>query len=83
MAATAAAAAAIFKPPFAVIGGGFAIDRIERRRWRDVIQLLAVLGFWGIALMAFNYWLARTPVISGNVSGPWPLGTNTASTFIS
>jgi hypothetical protein len=81
LAATAAAAAAIFKPPFAVIGGGFAIDRIERRRWRDVIQLLAVLGFWGIALMAFNYWLARTPVISGNVSGPWPLGTNTASDF--
>jgi hypothetical protein len=80
-AATAAAAAAIFKPPLAVIGGGFVIDRIQQKRWREVILLLAVLGLFGILLVSFNYWLARTLVISGNVGGPWPLGSNTARDF--
>ncbi len=80
-AATAAAAAAIFKPPLAVIGGGFVIDRIQQKRWREVILLLAVLGLFGLLLVSFNYWLARTLVISGNVGGPWPLGSNTARDF--
>ena len=81
LAGTAAAAAAIFKPPLAVIGAGFVIDRLQRKRWRDVIVLLAVLGFFGFVLVSFNYWLARTLVISGNVSGPWPFGSNTANDF--
>lgn len=81
LAGAAAAAAAIFKPPLAVIGGGFVIDRIQRKRWHEVVQIVAILGIAGIALASFNYWLARTPIISGNGTGPWPLGSNTATDF--
>ena len=79
--ALAASAAAFFKPPFAVIGGGFLIDRIEKKRWRDFLVLLSVLSVSGIALIAFNYWLARTAIISGNHVGPWPFGSGTAPNF--
>ena len=68
--ALAASAAAFFKPPFAVIGVGFLIDRIEQKRWRDFLVLFSVLSVCGIALIAFNYWLARTAIISGN---SWPV----------
>jgi hypothetical protein len=81
LAGGAAAAAAIFKPPFAMIGGGFAIDRIQRKRWRELIQIVSVLGTFAVGLAIFNYWLARTPVISGNGTGPWPLGSDTAPNF--
>lgn len=81
LAATAAAAAAIFKPPMAIIGGGFVLDRLQKKRWHQVIVILAVLGVFGVALVSFNYWLARTAMISGNVSGPWPFGSNTAHDF--
>jgi hypothetical protein len=81
LAGFAAAASAIFKPPFAVIGAGFVVDRIQQKRWNDLLPLLASLSLCGLALVTFNYWLARTPVISGNLSGPWPLGTNTAQDF--
>ena len=81
LAASAAAAAAIFKPPLAVIGGGFIVDRIQQKRWRELILILSVLSLSGLALMTFNYWLARTPVISGNGSGPWPLGSNSSHDF--
>jgi hypothetical protein len=81
LAGSAAAAAAFFKPPMAVIGVGFVIDRILRKRWREVIVLLSVLGLFGLILVTFNYWLARTLIISGNLSGPWPFGTNTAHDF--
>ncbi len=78
LAGGAAAAAAIFKPPFALIGGGFLIDRIQRKRWRDLIQIISVLSLCALALMTFNYWLARTPIISGNVGGVFSLHSNTA-----
>jgi hypothetical protein len=81
LAAAGAAAAAIFKPPLAVIGGGFVFDRIQQKRWRQAVEMLTVLGVFGLALMAFNYWMARTLVISGNLSGPWPFGSDTASDF--
>jgi len=81
LAGGAAAAAAIFKPPFALIGGGFAIDRIQRKLWRDLIELVSVLSVCALALVAFNYWLARTPIISGNVSGALSLHSNTAKDF--
>ncbi len=79
--ALAASAAAFFKPPFAVIGLGLLIDRIEQKRWRDLLVLFSVLSVCGIALIAFNYWLARTPIISGNQAGPWPFGPDTAPDF--
>ncbi len=81
LAALAAAAAALFKPPLAVIGVGFVIERILQKRWRDAVVMLSVLGLVGLALVSFNYWLARTLVISGNVGGPWPFGSNTAHDF--
>jgi hypothetical protein len=31
--------------------------------------------------MTFNYWLAKTPIISGNGTGPWPFGSDTARNF--
>ncbi len=62
----AAGAAAILKPPFALVGIGLIIERLWARRWRDAISMSAVLVTCGIALCGFNYWLARTPVISGN-----------------
>ena len=81
LAAVASVAAALFKPPLAVIGGGFVIDRSQRKRWHEVMLMLVVLSVGGVALVIFNYWMARTPVISGNVGGPWPLGSNTARDF--
>jgi hypothetical protein len=74
LAGLGAAAAVIFKPVFAVIGAGLVLDRIWERRWRDAVLMSAVLGACGLALMTFNYWLARTPIISGNVES-WPLGS--------
>ena len=77
----AAAAAAIFKPPLAVIGGGFGIDLAQRRRWHQLMQMLVVLIVAGLALVSINYYLARTPIISGNGTGPWPIGDDTAQNF--
>jgi len=67
LAALAAAAAAILKPPFAIVGAAFVIERMWARRWGEAAALCAVLGACAIALVSFNYWLARTPVISGNL----------------
>src|SRR5262249_41646132 len=79
--ALAAAAAAAFKPSFAIIGAGFLIDRVERKAWRDFVIIAAILGVAGVSLFAFNYQLARTPIIAGNIGGPWPIGHNTANDF--
>jgi hypothetical protein len=64
MAAAAAAVAAILKPPFAIVGAGVIFEELRRGRWREAIKAGSVLGAGGLALCAFNYWLARTPVIS-------------------
>ena len=80
-AATAAAIAGIFKPPFFLIGGGFAIALLLEKRWRDVSVTVVTVGLFAVALMTFNYWLSRTPIISGNGTGPWPFGSDTARDF--
>ncbi|HTY57082.1 MAG TPA: hypothetical protein VMB26_17875 [Candidatus Binataceae bacterium] len=67
MAALASAAAAFMKPPFALIGVGFVVERMWARRWREAASMVAVLAVCAIALVTFNYWLARTAVISGNL----------------
>jgi hypothetical protein len=63
LAALATGAATIFKPPFAVAGLGFIIERMWARRWRDAIEMSLVLAACVTALIGFNYWLARTPII--------------------
>jgi hypothetical protein len=65
VAAVAAAVAAILKPPFAVVGAGIIVVELRRGRRREAIEAVSVLGASAIALCAFNYWLARTPVIAG------------------
>jgi len=74
--ASAAAAAAIFKPPFALVGAGFIMERIWARKFNEAAAMAKVLSALGIGLMAFNYWLARTPIITGNLGlePSWSLG---------
>ncbi len=71
IAALLAAAAAIIKPSFAVVGAGFLIETIRERRWRDTIAMAVTLAVSAAALMGFNYWLAGTPVIAG--VGEWQI----------
>ncbi|HVA78787.1 MAG TPA: hypothetical protein VNF27_12870 [Candidatus Binataceae bacterium] len=65
-AALFAAGAAFVKPSFAVVGAGFLIDAMRERRWRDGFKMAAALGVCALALGAFNYWLAGTPLILGS-----------------
>jgi hypothetical protein len=81
LAAFCAAMAGLFKPSMEVIGAGFVIGRLFEKQWSQAIKMSIVLGIVGVGLIAFNYWLARTPVIAGTWSGPWPLGNNTATDF--
>ena len=60
------AAAAMLKPPFAVVGVGFIINEICQGRRRNAAKLGLVLASCGLTMLAFNYWMARTPVISGS-----------------
>jgi len=69
LAALAIAAAAIIKPPYAVIGAGFVLESSWNQRWRAAALMSLTLALCGAGLMSFNYWLARTLVISGNVLG--------------
>jgi len=59
--------AAILKPPFAVVGAGLIINELIAGRRRNAAKLAIGWGSCGTALIAFNYWLAKTPVISGNL----------------
>jgi len=68
LAGLAVALAAILKSPLAVVGIGFIINEIWAGRRRNAIMLGLVLASCGLPVMAFNYWLARTLVISGNGS---------------
>ena len=68
------AVAAILKPPFALVGIAIVISEIWAGRLRNAVRLAAVLGPLGLADLAFNYWLARTPVIAGNQGWFWASG---------
>ncbi len=59
--------AAILKPPFAVVGAGLVINEFIAGRPRNAAKLLIGWASCGMSLVAFNYWLAKTPVISGNL----------------
>jgi hypothetical protein len=61
--AIAVAAAIFMKPPFAVIGLGFAVDLALARRWRALAGYAAVIGISIGCLLGMNYWLAKTPIL--------------------
>ena len=65
--------AAILKPPFAVIGAGLVINEIVAGRRGNAAKLLIGWASCGVGLVVFNYWLAKTPVISGSL-GFTPFG---------
>jgi hypothetical protein len=75
----ATAVAAILKPPFAVIGIAFIINEIYAGRRRNAAKIGVVLALCGAPMLAFNYWLAGTPVISGNAS--WVQGSRLQSLY--
>jgi hypothetical protein len=62
LATLAAAAGAIMKPPFAIVAGGFLIEEIRERRWKDAIKMGAVLALALplLSILAHNFWLYRS-----------------------
>ena len=62
------AAAAYLKPPFGVVAAGVILERLLARRWKDAASLTGVLGVLGAVLLAINYGMAHTFLISGNAS---------------
>ncbi len=81
LAALAAAAAAILKPPYAVVGAGFVLETLWDRRWRQAGMMSAALAICAAGLIGFNYWLARTPIISGNLVSGTALAHNLSSLY--
>ncbi len=69
LASIACFAAAAFKLSFLVIAAGFVIDRILGGRKRQAALMTLTIGVCLAGLVGFNYWLARTPFISGNLAG--------------
>ncbi len=57
--------ATAFKPPMAVVAIGIIVDELRQGRRREAIKAGFALGIGVLAIAAFNYWLARTPLISG------------------
>ena len=59
LAALAAAAAAIMKPGFALVGAGFLVEEVREKRWKDAIKIGLVLGLPALEFLASNFWLHR------------------------
>jgi hypothetical protein len=62
------AAAMAMKPPFVVVGVGFATELLIARRWRSLFRFVVVLGGLAAVLVTFNYWLAREPLLPPTTS---------------
>jgi hypothetical protein len=60
LAAMAAAAGAIMKPPFALAGAGFLVEEVREKRWKDAIKVGLILGLPAIEVIAYNFWLHRS-----------------------
>ena len=71
--------AAILKPPLAVVGIGFMINEFVAGRRQNAIKLGIVMALCGAPVLVFNYWLAKTLVISGNSS--WLRGASLKSIY--
>ncbi len=60
VAAIAAAAGAVMKPPFALVGAGFLVEEVREKRWRDAIKIAVVLGLPALEILAYNFWVHRS-----------------------
>ena len=69
------AIAATMKPPFALVGIGFFVEKVRQRRWEDAIKIAATLGLPTFALLTYNLWLHGSFLVLGlNLSfHPWTL----------
>jgi hypothetical protein len=59
LAALAAAAGAIMKPAFALVGAGFLVCELLEKRWKDAIKIASVLGVPALAIFVYRFWLDR------------------------
>ncbi len=61
LATLAAAAGAIMKPPFAIVAGGFFIEEVRERHWKDAVKIGAMLALAlpVLTILARNFWLYR------------------------
>jgi hypothetical protein len=59
------ACAAFLKPPFALVGVAWAAERLWARRPRSAVTIAAVVGAASVALMLFNWMLARRLLVGG------------------
>jgi hypothetical protein len=59
LAALAAAAGALMKPPFALVGIGFLAEEVREKRWKDAIKIALVLGLPALAILGHDFWLNR------------------------
>jgi hypothetical protein len=78
LAALLAGLAMWIKPPFALVGMGWMIERLWAGRPRQALTIGAVMGPMGVALLAFNTWLAGKPLISGAAGWIWTDGVMTS-----
>jgi len=60
LAALAAAAGAMMKAPFALVGAGFLLEEVREKRWKDAIKIAVVLGFPVLEILAYNSWLHQS-----------------------
>ena len=72
LAGLAVVAAAALKPPFGLIGPVWAADLWLHGRRKEALRLGTVVLGGGAAIVAFNLWLAHTPVVFG--SAPFGFG---------
>jgi hypothetical protein len=63
LSAIAVAVAMWMKPPFVVIGAGFAVDLAFARRWRALAGFATVMSISIGCLIGINYWLTKTPLL--------------------
>jgi hypothetical protein len=64
LAALAAGAGAIMKPPFAIVGAGFLAEEVRERRWKNAIKIALALGLPALELFTHesfthDLWLHR------------------------
>ena len=59
VAALASGAAAVMKPPFALVGAGFLLEEVREKRWRDAIKIGVVLGLPALEILGYNFWVNR------------------------
>ena len=60
-----AAAGAVMKPPFALVGAGFLVQEVREKRWKDAIKIALVLGLPALEILGYNLWVHRSALELG------------------